>query len=559
MKIQSVEKPQYDYDYLIIGSGFGGSVSAHRLTEKGYKVGVLEMGKRYRQKDYPKTNWNYPKFLWMPWIKFFGFFRMVVFKHAFVLSGVGVGGGSLVYANTLLVPPDEVWDDPKWKGLQDWKTLMPKFYQVAKHMLGVVKNPYLGQADRLLQQTSESEGFGESFYSTDVGIYFGEKGKTVPDPYFGGKGPDRTGCTLCGGCMVGCRHNAKNSLDKNYLYFAEKQGATVIPETRVIDVQPLHHSDGGEGYAIYTEQSTANFFKKRRVFYTRGVIFSAGVLGTMKLLLACKAKGSLPHLSSQIGEYVRTNSESIIGVRVEETQENDMSDGIAIGSGFHIDETTHVEACRYSKKSDALVGLTTPLPQGSTQSKRILNWLKILLLKPLVVMKVLKPSNWAKSTIILLVMQTLDNKINMRLKRHWFFPFKKSLATSGPKIPTYIPKANDFAQKMAKQTKGTPIASITEILMNIPTTAHILGGAAMGDSPESGVIDHRNRVFNYKNMYVCDGSMIGANLGVNPSLTITALTEHAMSYIPTKGEAKWSTETTVLPENEAQTAIEQKA
>ncbi|MFQ5458084.1 MAG: GMC oxidoreductase [Myxococcota bacterium] len=532
-------QPAYDFDFIVIGSGFGGSVSAHRLTEKGYRVGVLEMGKRYRQDDFPETNWNARKFLWGPALKLHGFFRMSLFRHAWVLSGVGVGGGSLVYANTLLVPPDRVWTDDKWRHLEDWKSVMPRFYDTARQMLGVTTNPYLGEADKILQESAKEQGFGETFYPTEVGVFFGESGKTVPDPYFGGNGPPRSGCTLCGGCMVGCRYNAKNTLDKNYLYFAEKQGAQVIPETLAVDVKPLNgKEDGRDGYQIETVSAT-RWLKRKKIFRTRGVVFAGGVLGTVKLLAEARARGSLPNLSDQVGEFVRTNSESIIGVRMND-RKIDMSDGIAIGSGVHINADTHIEAVRYPKGSDALAGSSTLLTHGEPGLRRILAWLGQVISHPWKSLKAISPGGWAQSSIILLVMQTLDSHIRMRLVRSIFPPFRRKLQTHGPRIPTYIPAANRFAEKMGEQFGGTPLTALTEIIFNVPTTAHILGGAAMGANARDGVIDSHNRVFNYKNMYVCDGSMIGANLGVNPSLSITALSEHAMSAVRPAGETDWN-------------------
>lgn len=520
-----------EFDYIIIGSGFGGSVSAHRLTEKGYKVGVLEMGKRFRQNDFAKTNWNLPKYYWAPLAKLHGIMRLTLFRHVFVLSGVGVGGGSLVYANTSLVPKQGVWDDPKWSALNDWKAIMPKFYDTAKQMLGVVQNSYLGGADKLLRDSAQAQGFGKTFYPTDVAVYFGKPGVTVPDPYFGGQGPPRTGCKLCGGCMVGCRDNAKNTLDKNYLYFAEKQGAQVIPETLVVDVKPMgDKTDGADGYEIHTIQSTRWFGQNKRVFRARGVVFAGGVLGTVKLLMQCKQSGSLPHVSDQLGEFVRTNSESIIGVRFDDKAKT-MGDGIAIGSGIHIDESTHIEAVRYPVGSDSMWGLTTVMTHAEPGIGRMFAWAWTLIRHPRKGFKNASPFNFAKTTVILLVMQTLDSHIGMRLRRSWLNPFAKVLGTTGKKMPAYIPQANKFAEKMATQFPGAPITSLTEIFLNIPTTAHILGGAAMGNDAASGVIDGKNRVYGYKNMLICDGSMIGANLGVNPSLTITAITEHAMSHI----------------------------
>ncbi len=523
----------HEYDYIVIGSGFGGSVSAHRLSEKGYKVGVLEMGKRFRQQDFSKTNWNLPKHYWAPLAKLHGIMRLTVFRHVFVLSGVGVGGGSLVYANTSLVPKESVWDDPKWSGLNDWKAIMPTFYDTAKHMLGVVQNTYLGGADKILRDSAQAQGFGSTFYKTDVAVYFGKPGVTVPDPFFGGQGPERTGCTLCGGCMVGCREGAKNTLDKNYLYFAEKQGAQVIPETLVVDVRPLgEQADGSGGYEIHTVSSTRWFGQDKKVITARAIVFAGGVLGTVKLLMQCKQNGSLPRLSDQLGAFVRTNSESIIGVRFDD-KTTTMGDGVAIGSGIHIDNTTHIEAVRYPVGSDSTWGLTTIMTHGAPGVARMLAWTWLLLRYPLRGFKNALPFNFAKTTLFLLVMQTLDGHIGMRLRRSWINPFSKVLDTTGEKIPTYIPQANQFAEKMATQFPGAPITSLTEIFLNIPTTAHILGGASMGHDAASGVIDGKNRVYGYQNMLICDGSMIGANLGVNPSLTITALTEHAMSHIPT--------------------------
>ena len=458
---------------------------------------------------------------------------MTLFRHAWVLSGVGVGGGSLVYANTLLVPPDKIWKDTHWAHLNDWKNIMKPFYATARKMLGANKNSFLGDCDRVLKQAAEQQGFGDTFYTTEVGVYFGEPDKTVPDPYFGGEGPDRTGCNYCGGCMVGCRYGAKNTLDKNYLYLAEKGGTQVFAQTKVVDVKPLNgKDDGSDGYEVITV-STTEFFKKRKKFTARGVIFSAGVLGTVKLMLNLKEKGSLPQLSDTVGSLVRTNSESIIGVRLHHT-DLDMSKGIAIGSGIHIDDHTHIEAVRYSKGSDSMGSMSTLLTYGQPGVSRIFSWLGVIISNPLRFIKMLNPVGFARSTIILLVMQTVDSSIKLKLKRSWWYPFKKHLQTEGPKIPAYIPQANVFAEKLAQQHQGTPLTGLTEIFFNVPTTAHILGGAVLGKDPNEGVIDSKNRVFNYKNMLVCDGSMIGANLGVNPSLTITALTEHAMSQIPNK-------------------------
>lgn len=530
----------FDFDFIVIGSGFGGSVAALRLTEKGYRVGVLEMGKRYRPQDFPKTNWQLKKYFWAPAWGLHGIFRMSLFRHAWVLSGVGVGGGSLVYANTLLAPPDSVWDDPQWAALNDWRTTLAPFYNRAKQMLGVTTVPHLGPADKLLRQAAEGQGVGHTFQPAEVGVYFGQPGQRVSDPYFNGEGPDRTGCLLCGGCMVGCRHGAKNTLDQNYLYLAEKRGARIIPETMVTSLKPLQgQADGSTGYLLETSNPTRWFRQQRRTFRAKGVVLAAGVLGTVKLLLEMKEAGSLPHLSDQLGHFVRTNAEAIIGVKLADTQVN-ISEGVAIGSSVWLDEQTHVEAVRYPAGSDAMAPLSTLLTYGQPGLGRILGWLKAIRRSPLTFLRTFKPFGFARSTLILLVMQTLDSHIRMRLKRSLWPPFAKHLATEGPRIPTYIPQANRFAEKLSREFKGTPLTSLTEIFFDVPTTAHILGGAAMGADPHSGVIDSHNRVFGYKNLYVCDGSMIGANLGVNPSLTITALAEYAMHQVKPAAETAWA-------------------
>ncbi|HEX9080426.1 MAG TPA: NAD(P)-binding protein, partial [Desulfuromonadaceae bacterium] len=381
----------YDFDYIVIGSGFGGSVSAQRLTEKGYRVGVLEMGKRWRPEEFPKTNWNVPKYLWLPRLNCHGSFRMTLFRHVFVLSGTGVGGGSLNYANVHLVPPDSVWQDPLWRGLKDWETVMPEHYRTAKRMLGVTTNPCIAKADEQLRDAAREQGFGDTFYATDVAIYFGEKGKTVADPFFNGQGPERTGCELCGGCMVGCRHGGKNTLDKNYLYLAEKGGARIFPETLATDVLPLNNRpDGSDGYEVRTVSSTGRRSTSGRTFRARGVVFSGGVLGTVRLLMEMREKGALPNLSDRLGQVVRTNSESIIGVRFP-ARTGDMSEGVAIGSGIWVDDHTHIEATRYPAGSDALGLLMTLLAGGTPGIGRILSWLGALIGRPLRFLRLANP------------------------------------------------------------------------------------------------------------------------------------------------------------------------
>jgi cholesterol oxidase len=537
----------YDFDFIVIGSGFGGSVTAHRLTEKGYRVAVMEMGRRWTPENMPSSNWLIWRWIWRPRLALRGFFNMEFFRHVVILHGCAVGGGSITYANTMLVPPDSVWEKGSWAGLADWKAEMPRHFETAIRMLGVIENRILGPADRFLKRAAEAAGVGHTFYRTSVAVFEppeGEPaGKTYPDPYFGGEGPERSTCIACGGCMVGCRYNAKNSLDKNYLYLAEKHGARVLAETRVVDVVPLDaEADGREGYEVHTVKSTSWLRAHPRRFTCRGIVFAASALGSMDLLFRLKEKGSLPAISDQLGNRVRTNAESLIGVRVPGTAE-DLSKGIAIGSGIYLDDYTHIEAVRYPGGSDAMGPLATLLTGGRPGKGRILLWLgnliRSLLLHPIATTRCLHPFGWARESVIFLCMQTLEGHIDMRLRRRWFWPFRKILASQGKKIPTFIPQANEFARKAAKLIGGTPMSMVTEILFNVPGTAHILGGCPMAGSPDAGVVDRRNRVFGYRNMYICDGSVLAANLGVNPSLTICAVTERAMSFIPPAKETEW--------------------
>ncbi len=538
-----------DFDFIVIGSGFGGSVTAHRLTEKGYRVAVMEMGRRWKPEDFPKTSWSLRRWIWRPGLALRGFFNLEFFRHVVIAHGCAVGGGSITYGATLLPPKDDsIWDKGSWAGLADWKAEMPPHYETASHMLGVTENRVLGPADRLLKHAADAAGFGDSYYRTRVGIYQAregqEGGETHPDPYFGGDGPERTTCTACGGCFMGCRHNAKNSLDKNYLYFAEKHGAQVFAETKVVDVVPLNgQSNGSDGYEVRTVKSTARFGKEPRRFTCRGVVFAGSALGSMDLLFRLKEKGSLAAISDQLGHRVRTNAESMIGVRVP-GYPVELSKGIAIGSGIYIDQYTHIEAMRFPEGSDAMALLCTLMTNGRPGWTRILllvrNFVSALLRHPVRTVRCLHPFGWARDSLLLLCMQTLDGHIDMRLGRPWFWPFRKKLVSRGRRVPTYIPQANDFAIKAAKLIGGTPMSMITEILFDIPCTAHILGGCPMAGSSAEGVVDRRHRVFGYKNLYVCDGSVIAANLGVNPSLTIAALTERAMSYIPPAAETDWN-------------------
>lgn len=542
----------FDFDFIVIGSGFGGSVAAHRLTEKGYRVAVMEMGRRWTSGNLPHTNWLLWRWIWRPGLALRGFFNIRLFRHVLVLHGCAVGGGSITYANTMLVPKESIWQTGTWAGLADWTAEMPAHYATAIGMLGVSENRILGPADHMLRQAAERTGIGQTFYRTQVAVFQGSTGDGAgtlhPDPYFGGEGPARNTCIGCGGCMVGCRFNAKNSLDRNYLYLAEKHGARVFDETRVVDVVPRSgKSDGADGYEVRTVRSTSWVRRGTQRFTCRGVVFAASALGTLDLLFRLKDKGSLPFLSERLGDRVRTNAESLIGVRVPGSKD-DLSLGIAIGSGIYLDEHTHIEATRYPKGSDAMALMSTLLTNGVPGWSRIALWLRNLamsfLTHPLRTLRCLQPFGWARESLILLVMQTLDGHIDMRLRRPWYWPFAKAVVSKGRRVRTYIPEANRFAEKLASFTGGTAMSMTTEILFDVPGTAHILGGCSMGASPGKGVVDHRNRVYGYRNMYVCDGSVLSANLGVNPSLTICAVTERAMSFLPSASLADWSDQAT---------------
>lgn len=475
-----------------------------------------------------------------------GFFNMKFFRHVVIAHGCAVGGGSITYASTALAPADSVWESGSWAGLARWREELSPHYATARRMLGVTENRVFGAADDLLKRVAADAGVGDTFYHTHVTIFQPKPGEaggvTCPDPYFGGEGPPRATCIGCGGCMMGCRYNAKNTLDKNYLYFAERNGARVFPETKVVDVRPLDGAGGSSGYEVRTVRSTAWFAKSPRRFTCRAVVCSASALGTVELLLDLKRRGSLANLSSKLGKRVRTNAESLIGLRNPGGAE-DFSKGVAIGSGVYIDEHTHIEATRYPAGSDSLAVLCTVLTSGRPGWTRILRWLRnmatSLMRRTIRTVRCLHPFGWARESLIMLCMQPLDSHLTMRLERPWYWPFSRVLKSHGPRIPTYIPQANQFAKRAARLVGGTPMSMITEILFDIPCTAHVLGGCVMGASAETGVVDHRGRVFGYRNLYVLDGSVISTNLGVNPSLTICALTERAMSFIPQATETRW--------------------
>ena len=523
-----MEKPQFDYDYIIIGSGFGGSVSALRLSEKGYRVLVIEKGKWFNEeKDFPKTNWNLRKWLWLPALGLQGMFRMNFFRHVAVLSGVAVGGGSVVYANTLPVPKAGFFNSGHWNGLADWEQELAPFYEVAKKMLGAETHPYMSRSDKAMLTLAEEMGKPDAFRKADVAVYFGKPGITVPDPYFDGKGPDRTGCTLCGGCMLGCRFNAKNTLDKNYLWLALQQGAQIMAEKQVYDVIPLG-GKGENGYEIHFKDSLS-WFPKRQKLRTRGVVFAGGVLGTLELLLKLK-QDNLPLLSDELGKGLRTNSESLIGVTTFDKNAS-FSEGIAIGSIVEIDQDRHIEPVKYSEGSGFWRIFMAPMVHGKSIFTRFFRMLKDMVLHPVDNFKVFFVDNWSKRTHILLYMESIESTLRLKRSSSGFM----TTSVEAGKAPTaFNPKAREIAKKMEKIVNGKAMVMSTETLLGIPTTAHILGGACMGKDDTSGVIDSKNRVFNYENMLICDGSALSANPGVNPSLSITAIAERAMSFIPSK-------------------------
>ncbi len=528
----------YDFDWLVIGSGFGGSVSALRLAEKGYRVGVLECGRRFADHEFPRSTADLKRYFWNPRLGMKGIFRLTTFKDVSVVSGCGVGGGSLGYANTLYVPPRAFFEDRQWAEMQDWEAALAPHYAEAQRMLGVTENPHEDPADQLLRELGEELGVGDTYKRTPVGIYFGEPGKTVSDPYFDGEGPDRTGCHLCGRCMVGCVHGAKNTLVKNYLYLAEKLGVRVMPERTVQDIRPLDGGEGASGYEVESVRSGAWVRRQRQILRARGVVVAAGPLGSNRLLQRCRLEGSLPRVSERLGELVRTNSESILTVTVPEDYPDDLIKRVAITSSIYPDPHTHIETVTYGDDGDSMRLLYTLLVGDGTRLTRPLKLLAQIVRHPRRLAQVLFAKRWSRRTIILLVMQTLDNAIALRPRKGPLGSFWLQTEQDPERPnPTFIPIANEAAEWFARRTGGIAQSALTEALFNIPTTAHILGGAVIASDPERGVVDSDQRVFGYQNLLVCDGSVIPANVGVNPSLTITALAEHAMSAVPAAGLA----------------------
>jgi cholesterol oxidase len=525
----------HDYDWIVIGSGFGGSVSALRLAEKGYRVGVLECGRRFEDHEFANTTWNLRRYLWAPRLGCRGVLRMTIFKDVAVLSGSGVGGGSLGYANTLYRAPKRFFEDPQWADLADWESALAPHYETAERMLGAARVPFDDPGDAMLRDLARDLGVEDTHAKTNVGVFFGEAGETVPDPYFGGEGPPRAGCIRCGGCMIGCRHNAKNTLVKNYLYLAERRGVRVFPERMVVNVAPLDGRDGSDGYAVTAERTGAWLRKERHTLTAGGVVFAAGALGTNLLLANCRAQGSLPRISHRLGYLVRTNSEAILAVTAKD-EAVDFTRRVAITSSIYPDPDTHIETVTYGGGGSAMSLLFTVLTGPGTRITRPLRFLRQVISNPRQYLQTIVPGGWSKRTLILLVMQTLDNSMRLRPREKALGRGVRLQTEQDPENPnpTYIEAANEAASRIADKLEGVPQSSVFEALANIPSTAHVLGGAVIGRDYHEGVVDAASRVHAYRNLLVCDGAAVPANPGVNPSLTITALAEHAMSHVPPK-------------------------
>jgi cholesterol oxidase len=530
----------YDFDWLVIGSGFGGSVSALRLSEKGYSVGILECGRRFEDKDFVKTTWNVWRYYWVPKLRMKGILRLTLFRDIFIASGCGVGGGSLGYANTLYRPGSDFYGDPIWRDLDDWEEALRPHFDTAEHMLGVTEYRGEGPADELLKELAEELDVPETYHRTRVGVFFNDDapGEEVPDPYFGGEGPPRAGCIRCGACMPGCRYNAKNTLMKNYLWFAERNGVRIEPERTVVDVRPLEGEDGREGYVVMSERSGRWLAKDQRTHTARGVVLAAGAIGTNQLLHQCRANGSLSRVSGRVGYRVRTNSEAIPAVTVRDDR-LDFTKSVAISSSIHPSEDTHIENVTYGRGADSMAVLWTLAVGKGTRFTRPLKYLGQAVRHPVQWLRANWPLKFSRRTVILLVMQTIDNSMRFRPKRRLLGRGVRMTTEQDPDNPnpTFIPVADWTVRRAAEKLDGVPQVGTTEALLNTPITAHILGGAVMGEDADSGVIDHRHRIFGYENLLVCDGSAIPANPGVNPSLTITAMAEYAMTHVPKRDEA----------------------
>ena len=519
-----------DFDVVVIGSGFGGSVAALRLTEKNYKVAILEAGKRFNDKDFPKTSWRLRKFLFMPRLGLNGIQRIHVLPDVLVLAGAGVGGGSLVYANTLYKPPASYFEDKQWRDITNWDQELSPWYDQASRMLGVAQNPYFSASDKAMKQVADQMGVGHTFKLAPLGVYFGDGvGVKSKDPFFGGVGPDRSGCLQCGACMTGCRHNAKNTLPKNYLGLAESAGAMVFPEHTVTKVEQL-----ADGSWVVTARKSSAWFGKKRKFTAANVVIAAGTYNTQKLLHKMKSTGVLPKISDYLGKLSRTNSEALTG-SIMPKGGTDFSKGSAITSSFFPDDHTHVEPVRYGKGSNFMGLLQTVMTDGEKIRDRRKQWLRQVVTKPSLLLKILDVRQWSERTVVALIMQNVDSAISVSSKRGLFGFRLTSKNDSLTPNATYIPAANEVARRVAENNGGIAGGHIGD-LVNAPFTAHFVGGCVIGESIQTGVIDPYHRVYNYPTLHIVDGASVTANLGVNPSLTITAQAERAFSMWPNKGE-----------------------
>lgn len=516
-----------DYDVIVIGSGFGGSVAALRLSEKGYRVGVLEKGARWRAEDFPPNNWHLRKSMWRPYFGMIGPTQLTVLNNVFIVSGVGVGGGSLIYGNVLYEPLERFYEDPQWASITDWKADLAPYYDQAKRMLGVATNPRLTPSDEVLKSVADDLGVAHTFHPTQVGVFFGEPGKTVPDPYFSGAGPDRAGCVFCTRCMSGCSNNAKNTTERNYLYLAERAGAQIHPMTMVVDVR----EGPGGGYEVETVRSGRWARRQRRTWRADQVVFSAAALGTQNLLHRLRAGGSLPRISPRLGELARTNSE--VNLYATSRTRTDLAEGIVGTSSIHPDVHTHIEAFRHGKGSNLPYLLNTTLVDGDNH--RFANWVLTNMRHPGALARTFNVRRASERTLMLLVMQDLDNSLTTYLKRGLFGMKMTSRQGRGQPNPNWIPAANDIARRVADKIDGDPRGLYGDVV-NRPETAHFIGGCPIGDSSETGVVDPYQRLYGYPGLHVIDGSTITANLGANPALTITALSERAVALWPNKGE-----------------------
>ena len=519
-----------DFDVVVIGSGFGGSVAALRLTEKNYKVAILEAGKRFKDEDFPKTSWRLRKFLFMPRLGLNGIQRIHVLPDVLVLAGAGVGGGSLVYANTLYKPPASYFEDKQWRDITNWDQELSPWYDQASRMLGVAQNPYFSASDKAMKQVADQMGVGHTFKLAPLGVYFGDGvGVKSKDPFFGGVGPDRSGCLQCGACMTGCQHNAKNTLPKNYLGLAESAGAMVFPEHTVTKVEQL-----ADGSWVVTARKSSAWFGKKRKFTAANVVIAAGTYNTQKLLHKMKTTGVLPKISDYLGKLSRTNSEALTG-SIMPKGGIDFSKGSAITSSFFPDDHTHVEPVRYGKGSNFMGLLQTVMTDGEKIRDRRKQWLRQVVTKPSLLLKILDVRQWSERTVVALIMQNVDSAISVSSKRGLFGFRLTSKNDSLTPNATYIPAANEVARRIAENNGGIAGGHIGD-LVNAPFTAHFVGGCVIGESIQTGVIDPYHRVYNYPTLHIVDGASVTANLGVNPSLTITAQAERAFSMWPNKGE-----------------------